>query len=54
MQGAVPRGAIPNLAAYIVDQNASEVVLALDERRNALPMKDLLRVRTTGVQVHVA
>ena len=51
VQGAVPRGAIPNLAAYIVDQNASEVVLALDERRNALPMKDLLRVRTTGVQV---
>ena len=46
-----PRADIPNLAAYIVDQNASEVVLALDERRNALPMKDLLRVRTTGVQV---
>jgi sugar transferase (PEP-CTERM system associated) len=26
-------------------------VLALEERRNALPLKDLLRVRTTGVQV---
>ncbi|MCK8457446.1 TIGR03013 family XrtA/PEP-CTERM system glycosyltransferase [Sphingomonas faeni] len=51
VQGALPRGEIPNLATYIVDQNASEVVLALDERRNALPMKDLLRVRTTGVQV---
>ena len=51
VQGALPRGDIPNLAAHIVDQNASEVVLALDERRNALPMKDLLRVRTTGVQV---
>ncbi|RXD05038.1 TIGR03013 family PEP-CTERM/XrtA system glycosyltransferase [Sphingomonas sp. UV9] len=48
---AMPRGDIPNLAAHIVDQNASEVILALDERRNALPMKDLLRVRTTGVQV---
>ncbi len=51
VQGALPRSGIPNLAAHIVDQNASEVVLALDERRNALPMKDLLRVRTTGVQV---
>ncbi|SFO04784.1 TIGR03013 family XrtA/PEP-CTERM system glycosyltransferase [Sphingomonas sp. OK281] len=51
VKGATPRGDIPNLAAHIVDQNASEVVLALDERRNALPMKDLLRVRTTGVQV---
>jgi sugar transferase (PEP-CTERM system associated) len=48
---AMPRADIPNLAAHIVDQNASEVILALDERRNALPMKDLLRVRTTGVQV---
>jgi lipopolysaccharide/colanic/teichoic acid biosynthesis glycosyltransferase len=27
------------------------VVLALEERRNALPLADLLRVRTTGVQV---
>ncbi|WP_380782316.1 TIGR03013 family XrtA/PEP-CTERM system glycosyltransferase [Sphingomonas sp. R86520] len=51
VQNALPRAEIPNLAAHIVDQNASEVVLALDERRNALPMKDLLRVRTTGVQV---
>ncbi len=51
VQDAMPRGDIPNLAAHIVDLNASEVVLALDERRNALPMKDLLRVRTTGVQV---
>jgi sugar transferase (PEP-CTERM system associated) len=48
---ATSRGDIPNLAAHIVDLNASEVVLALEERRNALPLKDLLRVRTTGVQV---
>ncbi len=48
---ALPRGDIPNLSAHIVDLNASEVVLALEERRNALPLKDLLRVRTTGVQV---
>ncbi|MFN3435543.1 MAG: sugar transferase, partial [Sphingomonas sp.] len=48
---AVARDAIPNLAAHVVDHNASEVVLALEERRNALPLKDLLRVRTTGVAV---
>ncbi len=48
---AMPRGDIPNLSAHIVDRNAGEVVLALEERRNALPLKDLLRVRTTGVQV---
>jgi sugar transferase (PEP-CTERM system associated) len=51
IDGAIPREDIPNLSAHIVDHNASEVVLALEERRNALPLKDLLRVRTTGVQV---
>ena len=30
----------------------SEVVLALEERRNALPLKDLLRIKTTGVHVN--
>jgi len=49
---AVPRDAIDNLAAHVVRLRASEVVLALEERRNALPLKDLLRVRTTGVQVN--
>ena len=49
--GAIPRCDIPNLAAHVVDRAASEVVLALEERRNALPLKDLLRVRTTGVAV---
>ena len=28
------------------------MVLALDERRNALPLKDLLRIKTTGVHVN--
>ena len=51
VRGAVPRDAIPNLAAHVVDHGAGEVVLALEERRNALPLKDLLRVRTTGVAV---
>jgi sugar transferase (PEP-CTERM system associated) len=32
--------------------NASEVVLALEERRNALPLADLIRVKTTGVHVN--
>ena len=48
---AVHRDAIPNLAAYVVEQRATEIVLALEERRNALPVKDLLRVKTTGVMV---
>ena len=48
---AVPRDRITNLAAHITDLHASEVVLALEERRNALPLADLLRVKTTGVQV---
>lgn len=49
--GAVPRASIANLAAHVVDHRAGEVVLALEERRNALPLQDLLRVRTTGVAV---
>ncbi|MCP3735161.1 TIGR03013 family PEP-CTERM/XrtA system glycosyltransferase [Sphingomonas sp. RP10(2022)] len=48
---AIPRDRIANLAAHVVDAHATEVVLALEERRNALPLKDLLRVRTTGVSV---
>src|SRR3546814_8783543 len=28
------------------------VVLALEERRNALPLKDLLRIKTAGVHVN--
>lgn len=48
---AVPRADIPNLAAFVVEHGATEVVLAIEERRNALPLKDLLRVKTTGVHV---
>ncbi len=51
VSGAIPRDAIPNLARHVVDLQAQEVVLALEERRNALPLADLLRVRTTGVRV---
>ena len=49
---AVNRADIANLAAYVVRLGASEVVLALEERRNALPLQDLLRVKTTGVHVN--
>lgn len=48
---AVRRDDIPNLQAFVIDRAASEVVLAIQERRYALPYQDLLRVRTTGVQV---
>ncbi len=48
---AIPRTEIPNLAAHVVELGATEVVLAIEERRNALPLKDLLRVKTTGVHV---
>jgi len=49
---AIARDAIHNLADHVVHLKASEVVLAIEERRNALPLKDLLRIRTTGVQVN--
>lgn len=49
---AINRSAIYNLADYVVKLGTSEVVLALEERRNALPLDDLLRIKTTGVHVN--
>jgi sugar transferase (PEP-CTERM system associated) len=49
---AVPRAAIADLSCHLRQVGASEVVLALEERRNALPLKDLLRVKTAGVYVN--
>ncbi|MEA3388622.1 TIGR03013 family XrtA/PEP-CTERM system glycosyltransferase [Sphingobium sp. CCH11-B1] len=49
---AINRNAIFNLSDFVVRLNASEVVLALEERRNAIPMADLLRIKTTGVHVN--
>lgn len=49
---AINRNAIFNLADFVVRMAASEVVLALEERRNALPLADLLRIKTTGVHVN--
>jgi sugar transferase (PEP-CTERM system associated) len=49
---AVNRDDIANLTAHVVRLRVSEVVLALEERRNALPLADLLRIKTTGVHVN--
>ena len=48
---AVNRADIANLGRHIVELRAAEVVLALEERRNALPLSDLLRAKTAGVHV---
>jgi sugar transferase (PEP-CTERM system associated) len=49
---AVNRARIANLSDHVVELGASEVVLALEERRNALPLSDLLRIKTAGVNVN--
>jgi sugar transferase (PEP-CTERM system associated) len=49
---AVNRDDIPSLADHVVRLHVAEVVLALEERRNALPLGDLLRIKTTGVHVN--
>jgi sugar transferase (PEP-CTERM system associated) len=49
---AVARPSIDDLSRFVSRLRASEVVLALEERRNALPLKDLLRVKTAGVHVN--
>ena len=49
---AINRSAIYKLSDFVVKLGASEVVLALEERRNALPLQDLLRIKTTGVHVN--
>ncbi|WP_338244610.1 TIGR03013 family XrtA/PEP-CTERM system glycosyltransferase [Aurantiacibacter hainanensis] len=49
---AVKRSAISDLSAHVASLGASEVVLAMEERRNALPLKDLLRIKTAGVHVN--
>ncbi len=49
--GAIGRDAIRNLSDHVLALDATEVVLAIEERRNSLPLRDLLRVKTTGVGV---
>ena len=52
VEQAIQRSAIEDLSRFVGDLGASEVVLALEERRNALPLKDLLRIKTAGVHVN--
>jgi sugar transferase (PEP-CTERM system associated) len=52
LEQATPRAGIPDLSGYVRDLGVTEVVLALEERRNALPLKDLLRIKTAGVHVN--
>ena len=49
---AISRSAIHDLGQFVENLGVSEVVLALEERRNAIPMKDLLRIKTMGVHVN--
>jgi sugar transferase (PEP-CTERM system associated) len=50
--GLVDMNDSAGLPERLVRLGASEVVLALEERRNALPLGDLLRIKTTGVQIY--
>jgi sugar transferase (PEP-CTERM system associated) len=52
VEEAIPRSAIHNFNRYVENLGVSEVVLALEERRNALPLKDLVRIKTAGVHVN--
>jgi sugar transferase (PEP-CTERM system associated) len=50
--GVVDMNDSGGLPAQALRLGAGELVLALEERRNALPLGDLLKIKTTGVQVH--
>ncbi len=52
VEESIARGAINNLTRHVENLDVTEVVLALEERRNALPLADLLRIKTTGVYVN--
>jgi sugar transferase (PEP-CTERM system associated) len=48
---SVNRDDLASLPDHLLALGASEVVLAMEERRNALPLNDLLRIKTTGVSI---
>jgi len=52
VEEAIARSAIHDLNRFVENLGVSEVVLALEERRNALPLTDLLRIKTAGVHVN--
>ncbi|MGK2284936.1 TIGR03013 family XrtA/PEP-CTERM system glycosyltransferase [Pedomonas sp. V897] len=52
IEGAVPRESIGSLASFMEKNNVEDVVVALQERRGALPVSDLLHVRMSGFGVY--
>jgi len=52
VEEAISREAVHDLGRFVENLGVSEVVLALQERRNSLPLKDLLRIKTKGVHVN--
>ncbi len=52
VEEAISRDALHDLGDFVEILGVSEVVLAIEERRNALPLKDLLRIKTMGVHVN--
>ena len=52
IESAVKRQDIANLPQHVIDLAVSEVVVALEERHNSLPVADLLTIKTTGVHVN--
>jgi sugar transferase (PEP-CTERM system associated) len=52
VEEAIQREAIHHLTRFVENLGVSEVVLALEERRNSLPLSDLLRIKTAGVHVN--
>jgi sugar transferase (PEP-CTERM system associated) len=51
IETAISRTDVESLAELVESAEANEVVLALDERRNTVPVDALLRLKTTGVHV---
>ncbi|QZD87974.1 TIGR03013 family XrtA/PEP-CTERM system glycosyltransferase [Qipengyuania psychrotolerans] len=51
VDNAIERASITDFGRFVAGHGAHELVLAMQERRNTLPLKDLLRVKTTGVDV---
>ena len=52
VETAIPRSEIEDLTSFVRQLNAGEVVLSLQERRNQMPVADLLKIRTAGVYVN--
>ena len=52
IDGAIRRDDIGDLGQFVTRHGASEVVLAMEERRGSLPLKDLVRIKTKGILVN--